>query len=164
MAMDVNKDGVVSWDDFEQMVQRFDGLGFLTEQEKTHFRDALKHVWEEEWGASGDPYAFIGQEQFIANMENVVNTKALRKKVASPLPFFFEAVDNDASGEISIEEFKLYFKCLGLSEEAASCAFSAIDTNSDGMLSKHEFVKLGREFFLTEDESRPSKLFWGPLQ
>ena len=42
--MDVNNDGVVSWDDFEQMVQRFDALGFLTEQEKTNFREALKVV------------------------------------------------------------------------------------------------------------------------
>lgn len=49
-----------------------------------------QHVWEEEWGASGDPYAFINQEQFITNMEHVVNTKNLRKKVASPLPFFFQ--------------------------------------------------------------------------
>lgn len=48
-----------------------------------------QHVWEEEWGASGDPYVFIGQEQFLAQMEHVVNTKSLRKRVASPLPYFF---------------------------------------------------------------------------
>ena len=42
-------------------------------------------------------------------------------------------------------------------------AFHAIDINNDGRLSKKEFVKLGKEFFVSEDESRPSKLFWGPL-
>ena len=47
--------------------------------------------------------------------------------------------------------------------QAAIASFSAIDINCDGKLSKKEFVKLGREFFLSEDESRPSKLFWGPL-
>lgn len=163
VAMDVNKDGVVSWDDFEDMIRRFKATGILTGDELTSLENALKHVWEEEWGASGDPYAFINQEQFLANMENVINNKHLRKKVAKPLPYFFQAVDNDGSGEISVDEFKLYFKCLGLSDEAAMASFSAIDINSDGRLSKKEFVKLGREFFLSEDEGHPSKLFFGPL-
>lgn len=163
VAMDVNKDGVVSWDDFEQMIQRFGTIGLLKPEEKQSFEDALRHVWEEEWGASGDPYAFINQEQFITNMEHVVNSDELRKKVAKPLPFFFQAVDHDSSGEITIDEYKMYFKCLGLSDEAAVASFSAIDINNDGKLSKKEFLKLGREFFLSEDEMRPSKLFWGPL-
>lgn len=42
-------------------------------------------------------------------------------------------------------------------------SFTAIDINKDGYLSLEEFVKLGREFFLTEDEHSPSKAFWGPL-
>jgi len=163
VAMDVNKDGVISWDDFQAMIDRFRATGILTSQELDSLEVALKHVWEEEWGAAGDPYAFINQEQFIANMEHVVNSKELRKNVGKPLPYFFQAVDNDASGEISIEEFKLYFKCLGLTEESAVASFSAIDLNNDGRLSKKEFVKLGRTFFLSEDETHPSKLFFGPL-
>lgn len=47
--------------------------------------------------------------------------------------------------------------------QAAAQSFAAIDLNGDGKLTIKEFVKLGREFFLSEDESRPSKLFWGPL-
>ncbi|KAF2368692.1 EF-hand domain [Trinorchestia longiramus] len=163
VAMDVNRDGFVSWDDFEQIIKRFTETGLLTGDQRHSFEEAVKHVWEEEWGAAGDPYAFIGQEQFITNMEHVINTEELRKKIARPLPYFFQAVDTDGSGEISIEEFKVYFQCLGLSPEVAVAAFQAIDINSDGKLSLKEFVKLGREFFLSEDETRPSKLFWGPL-
>ncbi|KAK4325040.1 hypothetical protein Pmani_004351 [Petrolisthes manimaculis] len=161
--LDINKDGVVSWDDFETLISKFKELGHLSPKEVANFTDVLRHVWEEEWGASGDPYIFIGPEQFLAQMEHVVNTKDLRKRVAKPLPYFFMAVDRDGSGEISIEEFKMFYACLGLSEEAAAESFAAIDKNSDGRLSMKEFVKLGREFFLSEDETRPSKLFWGPL-
>ncbi|XP_071551057.1 sarcoplasmic calcium-binding protein [Panulirus ornatus] len=161
--LDINKDGVVSWDDFEALIVKFKELGHLTPQEVGKFTDALRHVWEEEWGASGDPYVFIGQEQFLTQMEHVVNTKDLRKRVARPLPYFFKAVDTDGSGEISIEEFKMFYSCLGLSEEAAAQSFAVIDRNCDGKLSMKEFVKLGRDFFLSEDETRPSKLFWGPL-
>ncbi|XP_042864547.1 sarcoplasmic calcium-binding protein-like [Penaeus japonicus] len=162
-VIDLNKDGVVSWDDFEVLIAKFTELGHLSPKEISKFTDALRHVWEEEWGASGDPYIFIGQEQFLAQMEHVVNTKPLRKRVASPLPYFFNAVDRDGSGEITIDEFKIFYSCLGLSEQAAEESFASIDLNKDGKLSKKEFMKLGRDFFLSENEGKPSKLFWGPL-
>lgn len=72
-------------------------------------------------------------------------------------------MDKDKSGEISIEEFKLFFGCLGIDEVHAVAAFSLIDTNNDGKLSIKEFIKHGRDYFLTENESKVSKLFWGPL-
>ncbi len=72
-------------------------------------------------------------------------------------------MDHDGSGEISVEEYKLFFKCLGMSEAAATASFTALDANGDGKLSLEEFVRLGRDFFISEDEQRPSKLFWGPL-
>lgn len=45
----------------------------------------------------------------------------------------------------------------------AVVSFSYIDTNEDGKISLDEFVKLGRDFFITEDNAKPSKHFWGPL-
>lgn len=76
---------------------------------------------------------------------------------------FLQAVDKDNSESISITEFKLFFKCLGLTEENAAVSFAVIDKNGDGQLSIKEFVKLGRDYFFTEDEKRISKWFWGPL-
>lgn len=62
-----------------------------------------------------------------------------------------------------MQEFKLFFACLGLCQDAAAVSFAIIDTNQDGKISMKEFVKHGREFFVTEDENRISKMFWGPL-
>lgn len=62
-----------------------------------------------------------------------------------------------------MEEYKLFFECLGLSEEDATFTFRTIDTNCDGKLSLKEFVNHGRDFFLTEDVENISKYFWGPL-
>lgn len=75
----------------------------------------------------------------------------------------FQAIDNDKSGKISVEDFKLFFKCLGLSEQDAIFSFRIIDTNGDGKLTMKEFVSHGRQFFLTEDQNCISKYFWGPL-
>lgn len=77
--------------------------------------------------------------------------------------FNFQAVDKDHSGFISLTEYKLFFKCLGLTPEDAAVSFAVIDKNGDGKLSIKEFVKLGREFFLTEDQKKASRMFWGPL-
>lgn len=74
-----------------------------------------------------------------------------------------QAVDKDHSGFISLTEYKLFFKCLGLTPENAAVSFAVIDKNGDGKLTIKEFVKLGREFFLTEDERKVSRMFWGPL-
>lgn len=72
-------------------------------------------------------------------------------------------MDKDRSGEISVDEFRLFFECLGLSKKEADAAFKSIDTNGDGRISMKEFVTHGRDFFLTEDEGRISRHFWGPL-
>lgn len=76
---------------------------------------------------------------------------------------YLQAVDKDHSGFISLVEYKLFFQCLGLTAENAAVSFAVIDKNGDGKLSIKEFVKLGREYFITEDERRVSRMFWGPL-
>lgn len=75
----------------------------------------------------------------------------------------FQAIHKDKTGAISIDEFKLFFDVLGLNEQDAVLAFRAIDSNGDGKVTQKEFVKHGRDFFLTEDEERISKYFFGPL-
>jgi Ca2+-binding EF-hand superfamily protein len=105
----------------------------------------------------------VSVEQYLAEMYHTMTDKDLKKKVHKFLPYLFQAVDHDHSGEISISEFKLFFKCLGLTERDAEVSFSAIDKNNDGMLSIKEFVKLGRDYFLTENPKRVSRNFWGPL-
>jgi len=42
MTMDVNKDGVVSWDDFEHVIKKFKATGVLQPEELTSLENALK--------------------------------------------------------------------------------------------------------------------------
>lgn len=110
-----------------------------------------------------EPYNTISIEQYLNDMHHVMTDKDLRKRVHKFLPYLFQAVDSNSNGELSIDEFKLFFKCLGLTERDAEISFCAIDKNGDGVLSIKEFVKLGRDFFLTENPKRISRNFWGPL-
>lgn len=160
--LDVNKDGLISFNDFQLFAERFKSLGHLNEQQTREFNDIIKLTWEEQWGPV-DPYNFVTVEQYLEDMHHVLNDKALKKKAHRWLPYLFKAVDKDKSGFISVKEFKLFFQCLGLDNEHAAVAFAVIDTNGDGKLSLKEFVKLGKEFFFSEDEKKVSKMFWGPL-
>nr|XP_033333531.1 sarcoplasmic calcium-binding protein [Megalopta genalis] len=160
--LDVNKDGLISYDDFMLLAERFSDLGHLSEEAKTEFKKVLSDMWKEQWGEIS-PYNLICIEKYLEEMHHVLNDSSLKKKCHHFLPFLFKAVDKDQSGEISVEEFKLFFQCLGLTHDHAVVSFSHIDSNDDGKISFDEFVSLGRDFFIDEDPKRPSKHFWGPL-
>ncbi|XP_041971927.1 sarcoplasmic calcium-binding protein [Aricia agestis] len=161
--LDVDKDGLISFNDFQLFADRFKSLGHLDDQQAKEFTEIIKLTWEEQWGAI-DPYNYVTVEQYLDDMHHVLNDKSIKKKAYRWLPYLFKAVDKDRSGYISVSEFKLFFRCLGLGDEDAAIAFAVIDTNGDGKLSLKEFVKLGKDFFFTEDETRVSKMFWGPLK
>ncbi|XP_014247157.1 sarcoplasmic calcium-binding protein [Cimex lectularius] len=160
--LDINKDGVISFDDFRILVDRFVYLGHLNPLHQKEFNEVVQSMWEERWGTIS-PYNLVTTEQYLEDMYHIVNDKQLRKKVHNFLPYLFKAVDKDKSGYITAEEFKLFFNCLGLPRDVAIVSFTAVDQNLDGRVSLKEFVKTGRDFFLTEDQRSPSKLFWGPL-
>ncbi|XP_058447408.1 sarcoplasmic calcium-binding protein [Malaya genurostris] len=160
--LDVNNDGVISYDDFMLLTEKFSALGHLDKHAKEEFRQIMESTWIQQWGAIS-PYNLITVEQYLTEMQHVVNDKDLKKKVHRFLPYLYKAVDKDRSGSISLNEFKLFFRCLDLTEEDAAVSFAVIDKNGDGQITLDEFVKLGRDFFLSENEANVSRRFWGPL-
>ncbi|XP_068159193.1 sarcoplasmic calcium-binding protein [Drosophila tropicalis] len=160
--MDVNHDGVISFDDFNLLAKRFNDLGHLTPEVAAEFTDVIKQTWEEQFGEI-TPYNLVTAEQFLTDLHHRLNDKKMAKRIGRFLPYLFKAVDFDHTGHLDLEQYKLFFRCLGLTEDDAAVSFAVIDKNGDGQLSLKEFVHLGRQFFLTEDESKISKMFWGPL-
>ncbi|KAK6641880.1 hypothetical protein RUM44_013600 [Polyplax serrata] len=158
--LDINKDGVVSFDDFKLLTEKFTDLGHLTQEHHDEFQEKIKEAWEIQRGTI-DPYNLVTTDQFLEDMHHIMNDKSLRKKVHSFLPFFFKAVDQDHDGEITIDEYKIFFECLGLTEADAICSFRTIDDDNDGKLGLREFVKLGREYLLSEDPRAPSRVSLG---
>ncbi|XP_058057720.1 sarcoplasmic calcium-binding protein [Anopheles bellator] len=160
--LDVNKDGVISYDDFVLLTEKFASLGHLDTKAKDEFRAIMRTTWEQQWGEI-TPYNLVTVEQYLTEMHHVVNDRDLKKKVHRFLPYLYKAVDKDRSGSISLHEFKLFFRCLGLTEENAAVSFAVIDKNGDGQITLDEFVKLGKDFFVSEKETHVSRMFWGPL-
>lgn len=87
--LDVNNDGVISFDDFQLLAKNFAALGHLTPEAQQEFNDVLKRTWETQWGEIS-PYNLINAEQYLAEMHHAVNDKELREKIHTFLPFLFK--------------------------------------------------------------------------
>jgi len=160
--IDFDKDGSITQKDFEAMASRFIESEKLDAKRGQDLKAKLLQIWDKHLKAvAGDKS--LTQPLFIDAMKKQVKDKELKATLAGPLPIFFYAVDANGDGMIQGEEFALFFQILGLDPKMATDSFKAIDTNNDGQLSLEEFVHAGTDFFTSEDEKCPSKLFWGPL-
>ncbi|XP_075154825.1 sarcoplasmic calcium-binding protein [Haematobia irritans] len=160
--LDINRDGVISFDDFKLLHKRFTDLGHLNEELSAEFLQVMEQTWIEQFGEI-TPYNLVNADQFLTDLHHRLNDKKMYKTMGRFLPYIFKAVDYDHTGHLDLDQYKLFFRCLGLSNEDAAISFAVIDKNGDGQLSLKEFVHLGRQFFITEDETKISKMFWGPL-
>lgn len=87
--LDVNNDGVISFDDFQLLARKFTELGHLEPAAQQEFNEVLKRIWETQWGEIS-PYNLINAEQYLTEMHHAVNDKQLRKKIHTFLPFLFK--------------------------------------------------------------------------
>jgi len=161
--IDFDKDGSITQKDFEAMAKRFIESEKLDAKRGEELKGKLLQIWDKylKGVADGKP---LTQPLFIEAMKKQLNKdKDVRQTLGGPLPIFFHAVDANGDGMIQGDEFSLFFQILGLDPKMAPDSFKAIDTNNDGQLSLEEFVHAGTEFFTSEDDKSPSKLFWGPL-
>lgn len=161
--IDFDKDGAITRKDFEGMADRFIKSGKLKSEHEGDLMTTLCSVWDLFLSPFGGGES-LNQDKFIESMGKLVHDPTLKKTLQGPLPLFFHAVDANDDHLISGDEFTQFFEILGLDAGLAPATFAAIDTNGDGDISLEEFVQAGVEFFTEEkDESKPSKLFWGPM-
>lgn len=161
--IDFDKDGAITRKDFEGMADRFIKSGKLKCEHESDLMQTLCAVWDKFLEPFGGGES-LNQDRFIESMSKLVHDPKLKDTLQGPLPLFFHAVDANDDHLISGDEFTQFFDILGLDPKLAVDTFAAIDTNGDGDISLDEFVCAGVEFFTEEqDESKPSKLFWGPM-
>lgn len=87
--LDVNNDGVISYEDFQVLAQNFANLGHLTPEAEQEFRDVLKTIWETQWGEI-TPYNLVNAEQYLTEMHHAVNDKSQRERIHHFLPYLFK--------------------------------------------------------------------------
>lgn len=161
--IDFDKDGAITRNDFEGMADRFVTREKLDAAKGADLKHKLVQVWEHYLKGVVTDGTKLTEPVFVETVKKQLHSPKLKEALAGPLPLFFSAVDANGDGLIQEDEFKLFFDILGLEPKLAEASFKAIDTNKDGSISLDEFVTAGTDFFTSEDESSPSKYFWGPL-
>lgn len=99
--LDINNDGVISYDDFKMLAKNFTALGHLTPEAQTEFNETLQKIWETQWGEI-TPYNLVNAEQYLTEMQHAVNDKQLREKIHTFLPFLFKVCYQNLTLSLSV--------------------------------------------------------------
>jgi len=103
----------------------------------------------------------VTEDMFLEGIEK--NQVYLRDAVVQFYALWFDVMDDDGDGAAMEDDFMVFFRMFETDESLAADSFKALDTDHDGKILQGEFVTMGNEFWMTEDESLPSKLLHGPL-
>lgn len=87
--LDVNKDGVISFDDLRLLAAKFTDLGHLSPEMSQEFLKVMQESWEEQFGDI-NVYNLVTVEQFLTDYHHRLNDPDLSKKVARFLPYLFK--------------------------------------------------------------------------
>ena len=162
--VDTSKDGIVELADFEQQGQKVAELRGIqpgsTDYEK--ILSASVATWETYWKpADADGDNKITLDEYLKSADILIAANTGEKTNFRVDKGSFDSVDIDGNGEITLQEYTIYLKSLGRSEEDAKIAFSKIDTNGDGKLSRDEFATAMYDYHTSNDPQDPANWAFG---
>jgi hypothetical protein len=67
----------------------------------------LQEVWEKQWGAL-DRYNLVRTEQYLENMQHVLNDPSLKRKVHQFLPYLFKVNYTRCISQINVQYFTFF--------------------------------------------------------
>ena len=151
---DADKDGVITRKDFELIVQRYKDLGGISGEQ---LQESIMKMCD--FVGLDDTKQFT-YEEFKRHHANFDNHS---KKINTIFRTMFNGLDIDGEGVVSMKEWELHYRCMGLDPKYAKASFEAMDTNGDGVVSLEEFVAYNLEFYSSTENKLNSAILFGPL-
>ena len=160
--LDVNKDGVITREDYILTSERMATYGKLTEEQAKEVREGLMKladIMNLDKGVQLSP-AKLSETLLSKTPEQ---RKAMIQHSHGPL---YDVIDTNSDGHISVGEFKVYLKAIApeVTEEEAEHAFNMIDADKNGEISRDEFFTAAEDFFFGVEETELSRVFLGKLK
>ncbi|KAK2169709.1 hypothetical protein NP493_1177g00022 [Ridgeia piscesae] len=164
---DINGDGVVDWNDFENVLeQKFEeAYGWRRDSEKYRTSlETLRGVWDGIRSCGDDDQdGKITEDEWMGMWEKF----ALERETSGRLPdwhhnyidFLFGVSDTSGDSLIDKAEFTDTYRVYGLSEENCHKTFDRIST--DGAISREDFGMLWIEYFFSADPDMKGNYLFG---
>ena len=152
--MDVDKNGVLTLSDFEEIANRL--IQLQNDSSKNEEIRQMCHSLFQYFIAGGEPVdstTRITEEDLIAKVAKTVSLIESPDKILEVIrrknEIFFDIIDTDHSGEISREEYRKYLAIYTGVEQPdhADQAFDSIDLDKSGFISPEEFVEAHRLYW-----------------
>ena len=154
LVRDTNNDGSISRADYEIVIDRYSKMKSKDAEKVVKFLSNLC----EQYGPDTKLSFAEFEERWIEAM-----MKLSLDDINSTLGSLFAALDLNGDGIISFAEWKSHYVALGIPAEHAQASFAAMDSDSDGTVSKQEFIDYHFEFLCTTENKLNSGILYGPL-
>lgn len=167
---DADNTGVLKLHNFQTLVDRLAALrGWRPDSgEYIRLSDRFMHRWlhmkaEIKDKIHGGKDGGISIEEWLRFFGQVLIDNSYRDPVHEVANLIFDAVDADASGHLSPDEWQQLFRVYGIPVIYAQEAFDHIDLRGDHQLSKDDVLQRVEEFYYSQDPHDPGNYMFGPF-
>jgi Ca2+-binding EF-hand superfamily protein len=163
-AMDADQDGFLTEADFRALAARWLGVrGWAADSERGARLGKIMMDW---WGAllaasDLDRDNKVTLDEVLLVVDQL---PAMTGTVAGTAEAMFEAVDENADGEISAAEYRQLVEAWTGRATDTDAIFGLLDLDGDGHLSRDEFTELWVEFWAGDDAAAPGTWVFGRFE
>jgi Ca2+-binding EF-hand superfamily protein len=156
--LDVDGDGLLGTGDVEQLIKNHgDAYGFPAgTPEYRELADRTLAVWAQlkRFDTDGDDH--VSLDEYVAGFEQFLSRREeFMAGMTALVDSFYGVADRDGSGQLSEGELIRHFRAWNHTEEQAREAFTRLDRNGRGAISRDEWMANVEEFYFSEDPDVP---------
>ena len=162
---DYDDNGFIERSDYEAVIANLAGARQLEPGSSTYeeLKRSYLSVWE--WlrrEADTDHDGRVSFEEMLHYNERVTHDPRLfQEQVVALGDLLFELLDRDRDGHVTRQEYHEFATCLRFQPGEA---FSKLDVDGKGRLSKPEVHRRIHEFYFSDLEDAPGNWLFGPLE
>jgi Ca2+-binding EF-hand superfamily protein len=153
-AMDVDGDGYLTENDFQALTARWTALRGRGDQAR--LTAAMMGWWASLRDAAGADQVTLGDVLAVVDQLG-----QMPEAVTGTAEVMFDAVDEDTDGRVSPAEYRQMIEAWTGGQADTSAAFTLLDLNGDGYLSRSEFAEHWTEFWAGDNPDAPGSWVFG---
>ena len=152
---DLNKDGLLSIEDFDQLIENLEKETKADAVLIEKARIAMREYWE---SVGLKPGVKLTKEQYLSNLAEVALKERAKYEAGDKESLYvryiealFDVIDTNHNGFLELNEFEKLVKASNFEAETAKMAFDVVDANHDGKVSRQELLDYNAKFWYYPD-------------